>query len=179
VLGSTLVKLGLGDVWVARFGLGVTLAKLGLGDSWLTSLGLSITLGRLGHDSTLARLGLGSSLAKVELVSVRLAARGLGGILFSVSGSDGTDSEGRLGLGRALLARLGFGVAYLTVPKLGGTWLRTEIAAANWLLGVILVFPLGRSSKLVSDFVFVLSGSIVLREICELLNLVGAMVGEL
>ena len=51
---------------------------------------------------------LGSSLAKLELGSVWLAARGLGGILFAVSGSDGTDSEGRLGFGRALLARLGF-----------------------------------------------------------------------
>ena len=67
----------------------------------------------------------------------------------------------------------------MTVPKLGGTWLRTEIAAANWLLGVILVFPLGRSFELVSDLGLMLGGSIVLRKICELLNLVGAMVGEL
>ena len=50
-------------------------------------------------------------MAKLELVRVWLTARGLGGILFAGSGSDGTDSEGRLGFGRALLARLGFGGA--------------------------------------------------------------------
>ncbi len=50
-------------------------------------------------------------MVKLELVGVWLAARGLGGILFVGSGSDGTDSEGRLGLVRALLARLGFGGA--------------------------------------------------------------------
>ena len=63
--------------------------------------------------------------------------------------------------------------------KLGGIWLKTAIAAGKWLLGVILVFPLGRSFELVSDLGLMLGGSIVLREICKLLNLVGAMVGEL
>ena len=67
----------------------------------------------------------------------------------------------------------------MTVLKLGGTWLKTEIAADKWLLEVILVFPLGRSFELVSDLGLMLGGSIVLREICKLLNLVGAMVGEL
>ena len=62
---------------------------------------------------------------------------------------------------------------------LGGTWLKTKIAADRWLLGVILVFPLGRSFELVSDLGSMLGGSIVLRETCNLLNLVGAMVGEL
>ena len=63
--------------------------------------------------------------------------------------------------------------------KLRGTWLKTEIAADKWLLEVILVFPLGRSFELVSDLGLMLGGSIVLRETCNLLNLVGAMVGEL
>ena len=67
----------------------------------------------------------------------------------------------------------------MTALKLGGTWLKTEIAAGKWLLGVILVFPLGRSFELGSDLGLMLDGSIVLREICKLLNLVGAMVGEL
>ena len=67
----------------------------------------------------------------------------------------------------------------MTALKLGGIWLKTEIAADKWLLGVILVFPLGRSFELDSDLGLMLDGSIVLREICELLNLVGAMVGEL
>ena len=57
--------------------------------------------------------------------------------------------------------------------------MKTKIAADRWLLGVILVFPLGRSFELVSDLGLMLGGSIVLREICKLLNLVGAMVGEL
>ncbi len=63
--------------------------------------------------------------------------------------------------------------------KLGGTWLKTEIAADKWLLVVILVFLLGRSFELVRDLSLMLGGSIVLREICKLLNLVGAVVGEL
>ena len=48
-------------------------------------------------------------MAKLDLVSVWLAARGLGGIIFAGSGCDGTDSEGRLGFGWALLAGLEFG----------------------------------------------------------------------
>ena len=63
--------------------------------------------------------------------------------------------------------------------KLGGIWLKTAIAADKRLLEVILVFPLGRSFELVSDLGLMLGGSIILREICKLLNLVGAMVGEL
>ena len=73
-------------------------------------LGLCSALGWLGlGDVWLARLGLGSSLAKLELASVWLVARGPGDILFAWSCSGGTGSEKRLGFGRTLFARLGFG----------------------------------------------------------------------